>query len=121
MLLLVALVLLLIFLLVGGVLLVHHLLPTRLTTGVGAALLRSWRGHSPLGWDDGMVALAPLSRADRVPPQPGERCDRCPTAAVAAAYLPGGVLLLCGHHGREYESVLQAQGAVIVGSLSLAS
>lgn len=112
----IALVLLLAVLFPGGVLLVH-LRPARASTRAKATMLRLWRGHSPRGWDDGTVASPPPSSL-RVPPLPGERCDRCRTAAAAAVYLPGGVLSLCGHHGRQYEAVLHAQGAVIVGSLS---
>lgn len=52
------------------------------------------------------------------PPGAGEACDRCASAAVAAVYLPVGRLLLCGHHGRQYQRVLRAGGAVIVGELS---
>lgn len=55
------------------------------------------------------------------PPVAGDTCDRCATAAAAAAYLPGGRLLLCGHHGRQHRGALQAQGAVIVGELSFAA
>lgn len=52
------------------------------------------------------------------PPSAVDTCDRCAMSAVAAVYLPGGRLLLCGHHGRQYQSVLQTQGAVIVGELA---
>jgi flagellar basal body P-ring protein FlgI len=41
--------------------------------------------------------------------------------AAAAVYLRGGRLLLCGHHGRQYQAALLAQGAVIVGELSFAA
>jgi hypothetical protein len=53
-----------------------------------------------------------------VPPAAGDTCDRCAMRAAAAVYLAGGRLLLCGHHGRQYQAVLQAQGALIVGELS---
>lgn len=54
-------------------------------------------------------------------PRSGETCDRCDTAAVAAAYLPAGDLLWCGHHGRQYECELKRRGAVIVGELAFAA
>jgi hypothetical protein len=53
------------------------------------------------------------------PPSAGDSCDRCAVQAAAAVYLPGGRLLLCGHHGRQYQAALQAQGALVVGDLSL--
>ncbi|MCW2778992.1 MAG: hypothetical protein JWN17_2717, partial [Frankiales bacterium] len=52
------------------------------------------------------------------PPSDGDTCDRCAVPAAAAAYLTGGRLLLCGHHGRQYEAELRRQGAVIVGQLA---
>lgn len=50
-------------------------------------------------------------------PSSSDTCDRCSAAAVAAVYLGSGRLLLCGHHGRQYQAVLERQGAVIVGDL----
>jgi flagellar basal body P-ring protein FlgI len=52
------------------------------------------------------------------PPAAGDTCDRCAMRAAAAVHLAGGRLLLCGHHGRQNQAVLQAQGALIVGELS---
>jgi hypothetical protein len=39
-------------------------------------------------------------------------------SAAAAVYLAGGQLVLCGHHGRQYQTALNQQGAVIVGDLA---
>ena len=67
-----------------------------------------------LGMDLGAAAVqADLQGA----PAAGDTCDRCAMSAAAAAYLPRGRLLLCGHHGRQHQSVLRRQGAVIVGEL----
>jgi Zn ribbon nucleic-acid-binding protein len=41
----------------------------------------------------------------------GDRCDRCGAAAKSAALLENGILLFCGHHGREYQAALEDQGA----------
>jgi hypothetical protein len=40
-----------------------------------------------------------------------DRCDRCGAQAKALALLTEGILLLCGHHGREHKTALEDQGA----------
>ncbi len=61
---------------------------------------------------------AALRAALEGPPAADDTCDRCAVSAAAAVYLPGGRLLLCGHHGRQHQAVLRTRGAVIVGELA---
>jgi hypothetical protein len=43
-----------------------------------------------------------------------DRCDRCSARALArVTLLSGGGLLLCAHHGREYQPALELQGATV--------
>ncbi|MGF1663578.1 MAG: hypothetical protein ACFCVG_14150 [Kineosporiaceae bacterium] len=44
-----------------------------------------------------------------------DRCDRCGAQAYVHVTLPGGSdLRFCGHHGRAFAPVLEAQGATVV-------
>lgn len=43
-----------------------------------------------------------------------DRCDRCGAQAKTMALFVGGILLFCGHHGKEYRAGLEASGAEIV-------
>lgn len=42
-----------------------------------------------------------------------DRCDRCGAQAKTRALLSAGMLLFCGHHGREYTAGLEAVNAAI--------
>ena len=46
-----------------------------------------------------------------------DRCDRCGAQAKLRAMLPAGMLLFCGHHGREYFADLAHAGALIESEL----
>lgn len=42
-----------------------------------------------------------------------DRCDRCGAQAHMVALMVGGILLFCGHHGKQYRAGLEAAGAEI--------
>lgn len=42
-----------------------------------------------------------------------DRCDRCGAQAKMLALLVPGLLLFCGHHGRQFEPGLASAGAQI--------
>lgn len=42
-----------------------------------------------------------------------DRCDRCGAQAKMRAVLSPGVLLFCGHHGKQYSHGLAYAGAII--------
>lgn len=46
-----------------------------------------------------------------------DRCDRCGAQARLRAVLQDGVLLFCGHHGREYFADLAHLGAIMESEL----
>jgi hypothetical protein len=46
-----------------------------------------------------------------------DRCDRCGAQARLRAVLQDGVLLFCGHHGKEYFADLAHLGAIIESEL----
>lgn len=42
-----------------------------------------------------------------------DRCDRCGAQAKLRAVLASGILLFCGHHGKQYGFALEDAGAFI--------
>jgi hypothetical protein len=46
---------------------------------------------------------------------PVDRCDRCGAQAFVRVTLTDGLdLVFCGHHGREFAPILEAQGATVI-------